>query len=236
MPTDVNVVLVHGAWADGSCWSHVIPLLQQAGHRVVAVQLPLTSLADDIARTRQTLATVQGPIVLVGHSYGCAVVTGAGTNSPNVQSLVFVAGFALDEGESLGDIIASYPPLPSANYVKPDAQGFLWIEAEAFPENFMQDVDSSEARVLAAVQNPIAGRSFGDKSGPPAWKSLPSWYQVSEEDRMIHPDAERMMALRAQATTISLPGASHASLVSHPREIAALILEAAETTEQRQGM
>ncbi|ORX97939.1 alpha/beta-hydrolase [Basidiobolus meristosporus CBS 931.73] len=221
----MNIVLVHGAWADGSNWSGVIPALLKSGHNVISAQLPLTSLADDVNRVRQLLDRIQGPTILVGHSYGCAVITGAGTGVSHVVGLVFIAGFALDEGESLADIFSKYPALESGQYIKPDSHGFLWVEPEHYPQYFAADVSPEKAAVMAAVQNPISGQAFTDKSGPPAWKSLPSWYQVSENDLMIPPEAEWMMAKRANSTTISLP-ASHSSLVSHAKEVAEFILQA----------
>ncbi|ORX99039.1 esterase/lipase/thioesterase domain-containing protein [Basidiobolus meristosporus CBS 931.73] len=227
MTSPVNIVLVHGAWADGSSWSHVIPTLLQSGHKVVSAQLPLTSLADDVDRLRKLLDSIQGPTILVGHSYGCAVITGAGTGVSHVIGLVFIAGFALDEGESLADVFSKYPALESGQHIKPDSHGFLWVEPKYYHQDFAADVSPDKAAVMAAVQNPIAGQGFTDKSGPPAWKSLPSWYQVSENDMMIPPEAERMMAKRANSTTISLP-ASHASLVSHGKEVADFILQAAK--------
>lgn len=223
-----NIVLVHGAWADGSNWSKVIPLLQDKGFHVIAVQNPLTSLADDAAVTRRVLAAQEGPTILVGHSYGGAVITEAGADAPNVVGLVYVAAFAPDAGEGLGDIFARQAQPPGAASIRPDKNGFLWIDPEEFRNSFAQDCDEVEARVMAAVQKPIAGRCFEDKVTKPAWKSKPTWYQVSEDDRMIPPEAERWMAERMGATTISLP-ASHASLVSHPAEIAKLIMDAAQT-------
>lgn len=228
MPDQARVVLVHGAWADGSNWSKVIPLLQKQGYRVTAVQNPLTSLSDDAGVTRRVLAQQQGPTILVGHSYGGAVITEAAANAANVVALVYVAAFAPDKGEGLGDVFARQAPPPGAGSIRPDQNGFLWIERATFHDSFAQDVDDDEAWVMAAAQKPIAGRCFEDKVTDPAWKSKPSWYQVSENDRMIPPDAERWMAKRMGATTISL-SASHASLVSHPAEIANLITDAAQT-------
>ncbi|KAK9759804.1 hypothetical protein K7432_016816 [Basidiobolus ranarum] len=219
----MNIILVHGAWADGSSWSRVIPKLLNAGHNVTAAQLPLTSLSNDIKRVQELLDDFTGPTLLVGHSYGCAVVTGAGTDAKQVVGVVYIAGFALDEGESLADIFSKYPPLPSGKYIKPDAHGYLWVEPKYFPKYFAADVDLKTAKTMAVVQNPIAGLGFSEKSGPPAWKKLPSWYQVSNDDMMIPPAAERMMAKRANATTISL-NSSHASLVSHWKQVANFIL------------
>ena len=183
-----NVLLVHGAWVDGSSWSRVIPILQRHGHTVLAAQLPMTSLADDVAWTRHVLAErLQGPTVLAGHSYGGAVISGAATGVENVIGLVFASAFAPDEGESLGGLGALFPPPPGLAHTQPDSLGFLWFDPAAIPANFAQDLPVSEARVLAAVQKPIAARSFSDPAGPPAWKTLPSWFLVSTEDRMINP-------------------------------------------------
>jgi pimeloyl-ACP methyl ester carboxylesterase len=220
----VNIVLVHGAWSDGTGWIKVIPVLQAAGHNVVAVQNQMASLSGDAGNTRAIIDAMQGPTVVVGHSYGGAVITSAAYGAPNVKALVYIAAFAPDEGEALG----GFPPGPGAKFVAPGPSGLLYIEPSKFPENFAGDLPASEAATLAAVQRPVAGAIFGDKMGPPAWKSIKSWYQVSEDDRMIPPDLERMFASRAKATTISLP-TSHASLVSRPKEVAELILAAARS-------
>jgi pimeloyl-ACP methyl ester carboxylesterase len=222
-----NVLLVHGAWVDGSSWSSVIPILQRHGHTVVAVQLPLTSLADDVAWTRHVLAErLQGPTVLAGHSYGGAVISGAATGVRNAIGLVFAAAFAPDEGETLGGLNTRFPAPPGLAHAQPDSLGFLWFDPAAIPTNFAPDIPLAQARVLAAVQKPIAARSFSDPAGRPAWKTLPSWYLVSTQDRMINPDLERFMAARIGATTVEVRS-SHASPASHPRLVADLILAAA---------
>ncbi|KAK9761525.1 hypothetical protein K7432_013511 [Basidiobolus ranarum] len=224
----MNIILVHGASADGSSWSRVIPTLLSAGHNVTAAQLPLTSLSNDVKRVRELLDNLTGPTLLVGHSYGCAVVTGAGTDAKQVVGVVFIAGFALDEGESLADVYSKYPPLESGKYVNPDVHDYLWMKPEYFPKYFAADVDLKTAKTMAVVQNPIAAQGFAEKSGPPAWKKLPSWYQISNNDKMIPPAAERMMAKRANSTTIEL-NSSHASLVSHWKEVANFILLASKS-------
>ena len=222
------VVLVHGAFADASSWSRVIQLLQAAGHSVVAVQLDLSGLADDIAVTRAVLAEQDSPTVLVGHSYGGMVITGAGAGAPHVISLVYVAAFAPEAGEAVPDAVAGFPAAPGcAHYIPDYRQGFLRVDPVAYPQVFMQDVNPAEARALAAAQKPAAAAAFGAKSGPPAWRTLPSWYLVSEDDRMINPDAERKMAGRIGATTIGLRGASHAPMISQPSDVAAAIQAAA---------
>lgn len=219
-----NIVLVHGAWSDGSGWAKVIPILESAGHDVVAVQNQMTSLAGDAANTRAVIDSMNGPTVVAGHSYGGAVLTSAARDAKNVKALVYIAAFAPDEGETLG----GFPPGAAAKSIAPGPGGLLYIDRAKFPASFAGDLPLAEAQVLAAVQRPVGGAIFGAKMGPPAWKQIKSWYQVSENDQMIPPDTERMMASRAKATTISLPS-SHASLVSHPREVAELILTAARS-------
>jgi pimeloyl-ACP methyl ester carboxylesterase len=223
-----NIVLVHGAWADGSSWSRVISLLQRQEFNVAAVQLPLTSLDDDISATRNLLAAQKGPTVLVGHSYGGVVITNAAINAPNITALVYIAAFALDEGESIETLAKQGPPPAGAAHVRPDDHGFLWINPAGFPQAFAADVDPAEARVMAVTQRPLSIRSFAAKSGSPAWKHIPSWYLVSTNDQMIPPQAEAMMAKRMGATVRSIP-ASHAAMVSHPKEVVEIIVLAAES-------
>ena len=221
--TKMNIILVHGAWADASSWSKVIPILQKAGHRVIAVQLPEHSLADDVATVKRAIQLVGAPTVLVGHSYGGEVITNAAYNNPNVKGLVYVAAFAPNEGQSLGNFV-DVAKLPKDLLIT-DSGGFSYINPTMFVGSFAQDVNSTEADIMAVVQKPFSTSIFAEKSGPPAWKQLPTWYQVSENDHMIPPDVERMFAKQMNATTISL-ASSHASLVSHPNEIAQLILNA----------
>lgn len=223
-----NIVLVHGAWGDGTHWRKVIPALVEAGHHVVAVQNPLTSLADDVERTRKLAESLEGPTLLVGHSYGGAVITGAG-HADNVVGLVYIAAFAPDEGDSLGSLLARDGDPDSPPPIAPDADGFLWVSQEGFHDAFAQDLDATESLVMAVAQKPIAGRCFADESGAPAWKVKPSWYQVSSEDRMIPPVTERWMAERMNPRRVIELDASHASLASRPDEVVALILEAAES-------
>jgi pimeloyl-ACP methyl ester carboxylesterase len=222
-----NIVLVHGAWADGSFWSKVIPILQNAGHRVIAVQLPLHSIADDVATVKRAIDLVGEPTILVGHSYGGFVITNAGYNNQNVTGLVYVAAFAPDEGESLLSFMD--PSTLPLGFLVFDSGGFAYINQEMFHQAFAQDVNKTEAEIMAAVQKPTPTNQsiLGEPSGPPAWKQLPTWYQVSESDHIIPPDAERQFAQRMNATTISV-NSSHASPVSHPDEIAQLILDAAK--------
>lgn len=218
-----NIILVHGAWAEGSSWNKVIPILKNAGYRVIAVQLPLHSLADDVATVKRAIELFGGPTILVGHSYGGFVITNAAYNNPIVTGLVYIAAFVPDEGESLSNFVDP-SKLPQGLLVF-DSGGFGYINPEMFPQAFAQDVNSTEAKIMATVQKPINQSVLGEKSGPPAWKHLPTWYQVSESDHMIPPDAERQFANRINATTISI-NSSHASLVSHPDEIAQFILNA----------
>lgn len=225
-----NIVLVHGGWADGSSWSKEIPTLEAAGHRVIAVQLPLHSMADDVATVKRAIDLVGGPTILVGHSYGGFVITNAAYNNPNVTGLVYVAAFAPDTGQSLSDFVDA-TKFPEGLLI-PDSGGFLYLNSTLFQNSFAQDVNSTEASMMAAVQKPFNQSLFTEKSGPPAWKQLPTWYQISENDRMIPPDVQRSFAERMNATTISL-NASHASLVSHPKEIAELILNATKASSTR---
>jgi pimeloyl-ACP methyl ester carboxylesterase len=223
--TKMNIILGHGAWADAASWSKVIPILQKAGHRVIAVQLPEHSLADDVATVKRAIGLVGGPTILVGHSYAGEVITNAAYNNPSVKGLVYVAAFAPDNGQSLGNFV-DVKKLPKDLLII-DSGGFAYINPAMFAGAFAQDVNPAEADVMATVQKPLSISIFAEKSGPPAWKQLPTWYQVSENDHMIPPDVERMFAKQMNATTISLPS-SHASLVSHPNEIAKLILDAAK--------
>jgi pimeloyl-ACP methyl ester carboxylesterase len=222
--TNANIVLVHGAWADGSSWSKVIPILKNAGHRVIAVQHPLHSVADDVATVKPAIDLVGGPTILVGHSSGGFVITNAGSNNQNVTGLVYVAAFAPDGGQTMLNFIdpATLPP----GFLVFDSGGFEYINPEMFPQAFARDVNTTEAETMAIVQKPISQAVLGEASGPPAWRQLPTWYQVSESDHIIPPDAQRQFAQQMNATTISV-NASHASLVSHPDEIAQLILDAA---------
>jgi pimeloyl-ACP methyl ester carboxylesterase len=223
-----NIVLVHGAWADGSSWSKVIAILQQKGFNVRAVQIPLTSLEEDIAVTRNTLAGQTGPTVLVGHSYGGEVITGAANDAPNVIALVYIAGWGMDEGESIEGFSKQGPPPAGAAQVRPDDRGFLWINPEGFAQAFAADADPAEARVMGAVQKPLSIKSFIAKSGPPAWKHIPSWFLVSTNDQMIPPAAERMFAKRMGATVREV-AAGHASMISKPEAVADIIMLAAES-------
>jgi pimeloyl-ACP methyl ester carboxylesterase len=209
--SNATIILVHGGWADGSSWGKVITTLKNAGHRVIAVQLPLHNSADG------------GPVLLVGHSYGGFVITNAGSNNPNVTGLVYVAAFAPDEGESLGTFVTP-DKLPPGILIA-DSAGLTYINPDMFHDAFAQDVNMTEADIMAIAQKPFNQSIFTEPSGPPAWKQLKTWYQVSDSDHMIPPDTQRMFAQRMNATTISID-TSHASYVAHPDEIAQLILDA----------
>jgi len=222
-----NIVLVHGAWAEGSCWTGVIECLQGSGYTVRAPQFPLTSIADDVARLRQVLAFQDGPTIVVGHSYGGQIITALGTDAPNVVGLVYIAAFGLDEGESLGALLLQGPATPALTHTFTDQRGFIWLSEEDFVGHFAADVDRPQARVMWAVQQPLAGSAFTDLMAVPAWKSLPSWYLVAKDDEALPPDAERQFAARMGATTVEI-SASHVAMVSHPDEVAGLIEKAAE--------
>jgi pimeloyl-ACP methyl ester carboxylesterase len=222
-----NIVLVHGAWAEGSCWSGVIERLQDAGFNVRAPQFPLTSLADDVARLRQVLTFQDGPTIVAGHSYGGQIMTALGTDAPNVAGLVYIAAFGLDEGESLGGLLSQGPVTPALAHTFTDQRGFVWLPEEDFVGHFAADVDRRLARVMWAVQQPLAGSAFTDVMAAPAWKSLPSWYLVAKDDEALPPDAERQFAARMGAVTVEI-SASHVAMVSHPEEVADLIEKAVE--------
>lgn len=227
MPPVPNVVLVHGAWADGSCWSGVVQRLQASGHHVTAVQLPETSLAADVARVRHVLSRQDGPTVLAGHSYGGQVITSLGTDAPNVVGLVYIAAFGLDEGESIGGLLAQGEPSPALAHLEIDEQGFAWIPEDDFVAHFAGDIDPTIARALSAVQQPLHTSTLGDVMGTPAWRELPSWYLVATADEAIPPDAERLFAQRMGATTVEVDS-GHVAMVSHPDETADLIASAAQ--------
>ena len=223
-----NIVLVHGAWADGSCWSTVIEQLQSRGYNVTAPQFPESSLADDVARLRQVLSRQEGPTVVAGHSYGGQIMTALGTDAPNAVALVYIAAFGLDEGESIGALLAAGPPTPALAHLDIDEHGFAWLPKDDFVNHFAADVDPVKANVMFAVQQPLSASTLGDVMGSPTWKSLPTWYMVAENDEAIPPDAELGFATRMGATTVKVPS-SHVAMVSHPDEVVSLIETAVES-------
>jgi pimeloyl-ACP methyl ester carboxylesterase len=223
----MRIVLVHGAWADGSSWAAVIRRLQAAGHEVVAPQLPHTSLADDVATVRHVLSLRDEPTLVAAHSYGGQVITALGPDVPNVVGLVYLAGFGLDEGESIGALLGQGAPTPAIAAFQLDDQGFAWLPEDAVLEHFAPDVDPVEAHVMYAVQQPLAAATLDDVMGPPAWRSLPTWFAVAQHDQVIPPDAERMFAARMGATTVEVDS-SHVVMISHPDEVTTLIQSAVD--------
>jgi pimeloyl-ACP methyl ester carboxylesterase len=233
-PDDVSVVLVHGAWADGSSWSKVIGPLRAEGVRVVAAPLPLTSLTDDVAALDRTLERIEGPVVLVGHAYAGAVI--AATRDDKVRSLVYVAALAPDEGETVADVFYRAEPHPQAPKLAPDDHGMIWLPDNAFAAAFAQHASADEQAVLAAVQRPIAVACISVKAGRPLWKDRPSWFLVAEQDRMIIPDTQRFMAKRMKARVQSHP-VDHTPIVTAPGVVVDIIREAmrAETAVRASG-
>jgi pimeloyl-ACP methyl ester carboxylesterase len=226
-PTGIkNVVLVHGAFADGSGWAAVVKLLEQNGYTVSVAQPPETSYADDVKYTKAAIDAMGGPVVLVGHSYGGSIITEAG-NDPNVAALVYIAAFALDDGESCASIEQAVPQASKA--FKADSSGNWWIEQDHFAADFAADIPPAESHFMAIAQVPISTDSFTHKVINPAWKTKPTWYMVASADRSINPIQERMMAKRAHAKTVEINGASHVAYMSHPKEAAKLIEEAASS-------
>ncbi len=225
MASKPNIVLVHGFWGNSSHWGKVVLPLVHKGYNVSAVENPLTSLAEDAERTQKMIKTQDGPVILVGHSYGGAVITEAG-DLPNVAALVYIAAFAPDAGESLATI-ASKDPAPGGASLYPDQFGYLWIKKNEFQQSFAQDVSADEAAVMAATQKAPLASVFENKVTAAAWRKKPCWYQVSSEDRMISPKTEQWLAERMKATTITLK-ASHLSPASQPEKVVAFIEQAAQ--------
>jgi pimeloyl-ACP methyl ester carboxylesterase len=222
-----NVVLVHGAFADGSGWEAVAKILERDGYTVSVPQPPETSYADDQKCTKAAIDAMNGPVVLVGHSYGGSIITEAG-NHPKVSALVYIAAFALDDGASCASIEQALPQASTA--FKPDSNGNWWIDQEHFAADFAADVPLEVSHFMSISQVPISTDSFTHKVTKPAWKTKPTWYMVATQDRSINPDQERMMAKRAKAKTVEV-NASHVAYMSHPREAAKLIEEAATSAE-----
>jgi pimeloyl-ACP methyl ester carboxylesterase len=230
-PTGIkNVVLVHGAFADGSGWDAVAKILEKDGYTVSVAQPPETSYADDQKYTKAAIDAMGGPVVLVGHSYGGSIISEAG-NDPNVVVLVYIAAFALDEGESCASIETAVPQASKA--FKPDSNGNWWIEQDHFAADFAADIPAAESHYMAIAQVPISTDSFTHKVTNPAWKNKPTFYMVASADRSINPQQERMMAKRAKAKTVEV-NASHVAYMSHPKETAKLIEEAATSAPANQ--
>ncbi len=220
-----TIVLVHGAFADALGWQRLIPILQRDGYEVLAVEIPLASLAGDVETTKRFVEAVKGPVVLVGHSYGGGVITGAAAGSSNVKALVYLAAFAPEGGEPLGAFGDKYPvDLNSA--LQPDSAGFLYVDRARFRELFCADLPAADARVAAATQKPVHNSVFGASVPVAAWKTIPSWYLVSQEDHAINPELERFYAKRMNAKTSEVES-SHVAFISHPDVVARLIEQAA---------
>jgi pimeloyl-ACP methyl ester carboxylesterase len=222
-----NIVLVHGAWADGSSWSAVIERLQADGYHVTAPQFAITKLADDVARLRHILARQDGPTIVVGHSYGGQIITALGDDAPNAVALVYIAGFGLDEGESIGALLEQVPPTPAIEHLDIDEQGFAWLPEDDFLNHFAADVDRTKARAMYAVQQPLHASALEEVIGTPAWKSLPSWFLVAQGDQTIPPVAQRQFSARMGATTTEI-ATNHVAMVSHPDDVVTMIETAAK--------
>lgn len=221
-----NVVLVHGAFADGSSWAKVISLLSSQGYHVIAVQNPLSSLADDVAATKRAIAMQDGPVILVGHSWAGMVITQAGSD-PKVAGLVYVAAFAPDEDQAISDVTKGYPDAPGLAEGKPDAAGYLSLTRRGVDEDFAPDLPAAERTIVYATQGPWNSKALGDKVTSAAWKTKPSWYVVAAKDRMIAPEYERAAAKQIHATTTILKS-SHVAMLAQPRAVAAVIVDAAK--------
>jgi pimeloyl-ACP methyl ester carboxylesterase len=221
-----NIVLVHGAWADGSSWSAAIERLQADGYRVTAPQFALRKLADDVARLRHVLSRQDGPTLVVGHSYGGQISTALGDDAPNAVGIVYIAGFGLDEGESIGALLQQVPPTPAIQHLDIDDEGFAWLPEDDFVNHFAGDVDPTKARVMYAVQQPLHASALEEVMGPPAWKSLPTWFLIADGDQTIPPEAQRQFAARMGATTTEI-SSNHVAMVSHPEDVVTMIETAA---------
>lgn len=228
---DATIILVHGAFADGSGWGSVIPLLEKRGFEVTAVQNPLTSFADDVATTRRVIDAQTKPVILVGHSYGGAVITTAALDRTNIKALVYIQAFGPDEGENLQALLEEYPS-KIGTALAPDAAGFLYIDRKKFAEAFAADVSERDLSILAAAQKPINSQTFGQKYETPAWKNIPSWYLVGTEDQAINPNLQRMFAKRMGATTREVKS-SHVPFVSNPETVVEVIADAADAVLPR---
>ncbi|WP_427306169.1 alpha/beta fold hydrolase [Cupriavidus sp. H39] len=224
-PGKATVVLVHGAFADGSSWDKVIPLLQGRGLNVVSVQNPLSSLADDVAATRRALDMQTGPIVLVGHSWGGVVISEIGQHE-RVKALVYVSAFAPSEGQSVADLGKDYPKPKGSSFIIADQQGFLTLKAEGMARHFAQDLPAARTKIMMATQGPVSAKSFEEKTTVAAWRTRPSWYILSEQDHMIQPALQSAMAQKISARIVKLP-TSHVPQLSRPKQVADAIAAAA---------
>ncbi|MBB6143130.1 pimeloyl-ACP methyl ester carboxylesterase [Silvibacterium bohemicum] len=222
-----TVVLVHGAWADGSCWSNIIIPLRRHGLNVISAQIPLTSLTDDAAALRRVIERTMGPVTLVGHAYAGAVIAAA--HNDRVKSLVYVAALAPDEGETVMDVFYRATPHPQAPHLEPDAYGFIWMPEESFGSAVAHKASSDQIAIMTALQQPISVQCIQEKAPTPAWKSTPSWYLIAEEDRMIIPEVQRFMAERMGAT-IRSHNVDHTPMHTAPNFVVDLILDAARKT------
>lgn len=223
-----TVVLVHAAWADASSWSKVIALLQGKGIHAVAAQIPLTSLTDDVATLRRVLKRIRGTAVLVGHSYGGAVITAAATGNANVKALVYVAAMAPDEHETVGQLLLRAAPHVNAPALVPDEDGFLWMFAKGFSDAVAHESSLEDTAMMAATQKPISIQCLGEQMTKPGWREKPSWFLVAERDRMIAPETQRFMAGRTGGLTVAAD-VDHTPLASAPQQVADLIADAVNT-------
>ncbi|MEI9979564.1 MAG: alpha/beta hydrolase [Edaphobacter sp.] len=226
---NATVVLVHGAWADGSCWQHVILPLQRQGLKITCVQIPLTSLTDDIAALQRVIERTTGPVLLAGHAYGGAVI--AGPHDDRIKSLVYVAALAPDEGETVADVFYRAEPHSDAPRIAPDEHGFIWMPEEGFRNAVAHKASQDQAAILSAVQRPISLQCIQEKAPAPAWKTKPSWFLLAEEDRMISPETQRYMANRMGANVRSHP-VDHSPMLTAPDLVTEVILETARQTLQ----
>jgi pimeloyl-ACP methyl ester carboxylesterase len=224
---NATVVLVHGAWADGSSWEAVMRPLQERGLNVIAAPIPLTSLSDDAAALKRTIARTQGPVIVAGHAYAGAVIATA--NDERVKALVYIAALAPDEGETVAQVFYKDETHPNAPQLAPDADGFIWMPDEGFANAFAQNATQEQLGLSKAVQRPISVKSIQEPAPAPAWKSKPTWYLVAEEDRMINPKTQRFMAERMDATVKSF-AVDHTPLLTAPDKVVDIILEAAKAT------
>lgn len=222
-----SVVLVHGAWADGSSWRDVIYGLSKSGFSVQAAQIPLESFEGDIEKVRSMLRRVQGPVIVAGHSYGAAVVSQAATDLPNVKGLVFITGIVPDEGETVGEVFRRNSPHASAPALEPDERGFLWLSARNFKEALAQNATADQIELMASVQKPISATCLGVKSRKPAWKSIPSWSLVATDDRMLSPETQRSVSKRAGSNIVELK-VDHMPLLTATNAVVDLISKAAQ--------